>query len=193
VLGALALALAFGGVAPGRLRAVPLGELFLVFLWIGSTLLGSGYLLFGYLEDALGARGWLDHARLLDAVAAGQLTPGPLFSTATFVGFLLAGWPGAAVATAGIFLPCFVLVAATAPLVERWRSLPRIRGALDAVNAAVVGAIAAVVVRLVPEALGSGFQVVVALLGVAALASGRLGATGVILAALSLGVAWALA
>lgn len=189
VLAALALAAAVGGVAPHRLRAVPLGELFLAFLWIGATLFGSGYVLVGYLEDVLGTRGWLDGARILDAVAAGQVTPGPLFSTATFVGYLLAGWPGAAVATAGIFLPCFVLVACTGPLLERWRAHPRVRGALDAVNAAVVGLVAAVLVRLLPAALSGGFQLAIALGATLAIASGRLGSTGVLLASLAAGVA----
>ena len=186
VLGALAVGLAFGGAAPARLRAVPLLELFLVFAWIGATLLGSGYVLISYLERALGGRGWLDPTQLLDAVAVGQLTPGPVSTTATFVGYLLAGVPGAAVATAGIFLPSFVLVAATGPLLERWRSHPRVRGALDVVNAVVVGLIAAVVVRLAPQAVATPAQVGVAVIAALCLWRG-VSSTAVLLGAAALG------
>jgi chromate transporter len=188
---ALAVGLALGGPAPSRLRAVPLLELFGVFCWIGATLFGSGYVLISYLEDALGARGWLDGAQLLDAVAVGQITPGPLFSTATFVGYLLGGMPGALVATAGIFLPSFCFVALTGPLVERWRGVPRVRGALDVVNAVVVGLIAAVLVRLAPQALALPFQWLVAAAALG-LVAWRGSSTAALAGALALGVVRAL-
>jgi len=162
VAAGLAVGLALARLAPGRLRAVPLGQLLLVFTKIGATLFGSGYVLIAYLRAEIVQRGWLDDARLLDAVAIGQLTPGPVSTAATFVGYLVAGLPGAVVATAGMFLPSFAFVAATGPLIERWRTRPVLRGALDLVNAVVVGLIAAVAVRLAPAALGTTFALVVA-------------------------------
>ena len=123
----LAIGLALARLAPGRLRAVPLGQLLLVCTKIGATLFGSGYVLIAYLRAEIVGRGWLDDARLLDAVAIGQLTPGPVSTAATFVGYLVAGWPGAVVATTGMFLPSFAFVAATGTLVERWRTRPVLR------------------------------------------------------------------
>lgn len=169
------LAFAVGAItASSRVRAVPLLELFVVFFTIGATLLGSGYVLIAYLDAELTARGWLDRARLLDAVALGQITPGPVTTAATFVGYLLAGVPGAVVATVAVFLPSFAFVAVTGPVLDRVRTQPRLRRALDTVNAAVVGLIAAVLLTLVPSALGSGFQVGIAV--VAAIAVWGFGA-----------------
>jgi len=145
-----------------RTLDVSLAALGLVCLKIGATLFGSGYVLIAYLRTEMVARGWLSDRALLDAVAIGQATPGPVSTAATFIGYLLAGVPGAIVATVAIFLPSFVLVAASAPLVERWRERPAVRRTLDVVNAAVVGLIAAVLVRLVPTALDSASAVVVA-------------------------------
>src|SRR6185369_15866733 len=105
--------------------AVTLPGLFWVFLKIGSVLFGSGYVLLAFLRADLVERlGWLTEAQLLDAIAVGQVTPGPLFTAATFVGWVLAGPAGAAVATAGIFLPAFVFVALSGPLVPRIRRSP---------------------------------------------------------------------
>ncbi len=182
------IALGLGLATPSRVHVVPLLELFVVCFTIGATLLGSGYVLIAYLDAELGGRGWLDGARLLDAVAIGQITPGPVTTAVTFVGYLLAGWPGAVVATLAVFLPSFLFVAATGPLLDRLRELPRLRRALDAVNVAVVGLIAAVLIVLVPAALGGEFQIGVAL--VAALAIWRFGvpSTTVMLAAAAAGV-----
>jgi chromate transporter len=146
-----------------------LAALALVCLKIGATMFGSGYVLISYLRTELGGRGWLSDGTILDAVAIGQVTPGPVSTAATFVGYLLAGLPGAAVATIAIFLPAFVLVAATAPVVEHWRAHPMVRRTLDVVNAAVVGLIAAVLVQLAPTALASPLQIGIAV--VAALAA----------------------
>ncbi len=127
------------GAASGAAGAAAFGllPLFLFFLKVGSVLFGSGYVLLAFLRNDLVVRwGWLSEGQLLDAVAVGQLTPGPLFTTATFIGYVLGGLPGAALATAGIFLPAFVFVAASGPIVPRLRG-HRVAGAvLDGVNAA---------------------------------------------------------
>lgn len=170
-----------------RLHAIPLLELALVFGKIGATLFGSGYVLIAYLRAEVAARGWLSDRAILDAVAIGQLTPGPVSTAATVVGYLVAGLPGAVVATVAIFLPAFILVAATGPIVERWSARPDTRRALDVVNAAVVGLIAAVLVRLAPSALASPAQWVVALAGIAWLWRFPSANTTLLLAALAAG------
>jgi chromate transporter len=114
-----------------------LWTLFGVFLKTGALLFGSGYVLLAFLRADLVERlGWLTERQLLDAIAVGQLTPGPLFTTATFVGYLVAGWGGAIVATVGIFLPAFLYVMVSGPLVPRLRRSPVAGAALDGVNAA---------------------------------------------------------
>jgi chromate transporter len=134
--------------------AVGLLPLFLFFLKVGSVLFGSGYVLIAFLRADLVERwGWLSEAQLLDAVAVGQITPGPVFTTATFIGYLLGGGPGAVVATAGIFLPAFVFVAISAPLVSRLRE-SKVAGAfLDGVNAATVALMAFVTWQLARTAV----------------------------------------
>jgi chromate transporter len=128
---------------------VGLGPLFLVFLKTGAVLFGSGYVLLAFLRTELvERRDWLTEAQLLDAVAVGQVTPGPVSSTATFVGYLVAGPAGAAVATAGIFLPAFVYVAVSGPLVPRLRRSPRAGAFLDGVNAASLALMAVVTWQL---------------------------------------------
>lgn len=124
--------------------AVPAGltRLFLSFLKVGSVVFGSGYVLLAFLQAEFVQRlHWLTDRQLIDAVAVGQFTPGPLFTTATFIGYVVAGWMGAVVATVGIFLPGFVLVAANGPLIPRLRRSPVAAAALDGVvaGAAVVG------------------------------------------------------
>lgn len=119
--------------------AIPFGlsPLFLFFLKIGSVLFGSGYVLLAFLRADLVERwGWLTEAQLLDAVAIGQVTPGPVFTTATFIGYVLGGSPGAIVATIGIFLPAFAFVAISGPLVPRLRRSPTAGSFLDGVNVA---------------------------------------------------------
>jgi chromate transporter len=129
--------------------AVSLSQLFWFFLKVGAVLYGSGYTLVAFLEGGLVRdRGWLTQAQLLDAIAVGQFTPGPLLSTATFIGYVLAGFPGAAVATVGIFLPAFVLVAVVNPLVPYLRHARWSAAFLDAVNIAALGIMAAVALRL---------------------------------------------
>ena len=126
-----------------------LASLFLVFLKIGAVVFGSGYVLLAFLRaDLVVQRGWLTDAQLVDAIAIGQVTPGPVFTTATFIGYLLAGARGAVVATVGVFLPAFLLVAASGPLVPRIRE-SRIAGAfLDGVIIASLALMAVVAWQL---------------------------------------------
>jgi chromate transporter len=121
----------------GITLAVPLPALFLIFLKIGSVLYGSGYVLLAFLRsDFVERLGWLNQAQLLDAVAVGQVTPGPVFTTATFIGYILGGPVAAIVATAGIFLPAFFFVAISGPLIPRIRRSPAAGAFLDGVNVA---------------------------------------------------------
>jgi chromate transporter len=134
--------------------AISLWKVGLFFLKIGAVLYGSGYVLVAYLQSGLvGQHGWLTEQQLVDAVAAGQVTPGPLITTATFVGYLLAGPWGAAVATVAIVLPGLILVILTNPWISRLRSWPWSARFLDAVNAASIGLTAAVVVALARSSL----------------------------------------
>jgi chromate transporter len=117
-----------------------LGRLFLTFLKIGSVLFGSGYVLLAFLRsDFVGRLHWLTEKQLLDAVAVGQVTPGPVFTTATFIGYIVGGTRGAAVATVAIFLPAFILVAASGPLIPRIRRSAIAGAFLDGV---IVGSLA---------------------------------------------------
>lgn len=126
-----------------------LSSLFFTFLKIGSVLYGSGYVLIAFLETEFVHRlGVLSAQQLLDAVAVGQFTPGPVFTTATFVGYLIQGLPGALVSTLGIFLPSFLLVQLLHPLLPKMRASPWISGALDGVNIASLGFMAAVSIKL---------------------------------------------
>lgn len=136
------------------LASVPLWKLGLIFLKVGAVLYGSGYVLFAFLEGELvQARGWLTEDQLLDAIAVGQLTPGPVLTTATFVGYLLAGLPGAGVATLGIFLPAFVLIPLVNPVIPKLRRSPWASAFLDAVNAASIALMAVVTVELAAASL----------------------------------------
>jgi chromate transporter len=147
---------AASGAAAASTPAVAVGHwaLFWFFLKVGSVLFGSGYVLLAFLQaDLVGRYGWLTDTQLLDAVTAGQVTPGPVFTTATFVGFLLLGPTGAAVATLGIFLPAFVFVALSVPLVPRMRRSPTAGAFLDGVNVASLALMAAVTLRLAGTAV----------------------------------------
>lgn len=122
-----------------------LWQLFLQFLKIGSVLYGSGYVLLAFLRaDFVERLGWLTDQQLLDAIAIGQFTPGPVFTTATFIGYILGGVPGAVVATLGIFLPSFIFVAISNPIIPRLRNSPWAGALLDGVNVASLGLMAAV-------------------------------------------------
>ena len=144
------------GGATARVVAAPIGliPLFGIFLKMGSVLFGSGYVLLAFLRaDLIERLGWITERQLLDAVAVGQATPGPVFTTATFIGYLVGGPAGAAAATAGIFLPAFIFVAISGPLVPRIRASPTAAAALDAVNVASLALMAVVAVHLAGSAV----------------------------------------
>jgi chromate transporter len=131
-----------------------LGRIGLFFLKVGAVLYGGGYVLLAFLEQGLVRRNaWLSQQQLLDAVAIGQFTPGPVLSTATFIGYILGGAPGAAVATVGIFLPSFLYVALLAPILFRLRQSAWIAAFLDCVNVCAVALMAGVTFRLGADAL----------------------------------------
>jgi chromate transporter len=142
--------------AGAALAGIPFGlmPLFLFFLKVGAVLFGSGYVLLAFLQSSLVDRWhWLTQSQLLDAVAVGQFTPGPVFTTATFIGYLLGGLRGAVVATIGIFLPAFFFVAVSGPLIPRLRRSPAAGAFLDGVNAASLAMMGVVVILLGRSAL----------------------------------------
>jgi len=160
-----------GATAAASVNLLTLGA---VFLKAGALLYGSGYVLLAFLRGDLVERlGWLTDAQLLDAVAIGQVTPGPLFTTATFIGYLLAGIPGALVATTAIFLPAFVFVAIIGPFADRVRDRPLTAALLDGVNAAAIGLMAAVSIQLGASAIRDPLTVGLGLASVAVLFWGR--------------------
>lgn len=144
-------ALVAGGAGATAAAAAPFNLLLLFgfFVKVGAILFGSGYVLLAFLRaDLVDRWHWLTEAQLLDAVAVGQVTPGPVFTTATFLGYVLGGVPGAALATLGIFLPAFFFVAVSGPLVPRLRRSPMAGPFLDGVNIASLALMAVVTFQL---------------------------------------------
>ena len=159
----LALPAALPAALPLGLLQAPVGGLglasvFLSFLKIGSVLFGSGYVLLAFLQTEFVATGRLTEQQLLDAVAVGQFTPGPVFTTATFIGYLLEGVPGAALATVGIFLPAFVFVALTGPIIPRLRRSPVMSNLLDGLNVTSLALMAGVTWQLGRKAIVDPFS-----------------------------------
>jgi chromate transporter len=146
----ISVSLTLSAVVPAAaVVSVSLLSLFLVFFKVGSVVFGSGYVLLAFLKaDLVDHRNWLTNSQLLDAVAVGQVTPGPVFTTATFIGYLLAGLPGAAYATLGIFLPGFLLVAISGPLIPWLRRSSLASRFLDGVNVAALALMAVVTWQL---------------------------------------------
>jgi chromate transporter len=135
-------------------KTVTFSGIFWVFFKIGSVLFGSGYVLIAFLRADLVERlGWLSQGQLMDAIAVGQVTPGPVFTTATFVGYLLAGPKGALLATVGIFLPAFIFVALSGPLIPRLRASRAAGAFLDGVNVASLALMAVVTAQLARTAI----------------------------------------
>ena len=154
------------GVAPATIpTGFSLASLFVTFLKLGSVVFGSGYVLLAFLRDDFVHRlGWLTDQQILDAVAVGQFTPGPVFTTATFLGYILGGIPGAILATVGVFLPSFIFVAAVFPVVGMVRRSHWASGFLDGVNVSALGLMGGVTWQLSRAALVDWFTIAVAAL-----------------------------
>ncbi len=162
-LGIMLFPFGTAGLLAQASSAFSLPVLFFTFLKIGSVLYGSGYVLLAFLRaDFVERFGWLTDQQLIDAVAIGQVTPGPVFTTATFIGFVLRGLAGALLATAGIFLPSFIFVAILNPWIPRMRKSVWFGGLLDGVNAASLALMAAVTLQLGAASLTDALTIVVA-------------------------------
>ena len=167
---------------------VSLHKLFLIFLKIGSVLYGSGYVLLAFLRgDFVQRLGWLTDRQLLDAIAIGQFTPGPVFTTATFVGYILGGVPAALLATLGIFLPSFVFVAASHSFIPRMRRSLWAGALLDGVNAASLALMAGVTVQLARTAVVDPVTLALALAAVIVLIRFRVNSAGLVLGGAAVG------
>ena len=176
--------------AAGAPASFGLWPLFLVFAKAGAFLFGSGYVLLAFLRADLVERlQWLTESQLLDAIAIGQITPGPVFTTATFIGYVLGGSAGAAVATVGIFLPAFVFVALSGPLVPRLRRSARAGAALDGVNVAALALMAVVSWQLGRAALIDPLSIAIALASLIALVWFRVNSVWLIAAGAAIGLA----
>jgi chromate transporter len=179
-------ALAVASSHIGRVRSA---RVFLEFLKLGAVVFGSGYVLLAFLQrDLVHGLGWLGNSRLLDAVAVGQVTPGPVFTTATFIGYLVDGTPGAALATLGIFLPSFLMVAVVAPFIGHLRRSPWTAAALDGVNAAALGLMAGVGADLGRSAFTGALPAVLGVAAAVALLRFRVNAAWVVLAGAFVGI-----
>ncbi|WP_437714707.1 chromate efflux transporter [Sorangium sp. So ce448] len=188
----LAVPLASGAAATAAAVSVPFGllPLFLFFAKVGSVLFGSGYVLLAFLRADLVERyRWMTEAQLLDAVAVGQVTPGPVFTAATFIGYLLGRVPGALVATAGIFVPAFFFVALSGPLIPRVRRSPVASAFLDGVNAASLALMAVVSFRLARAAVVDWLTGALAIAAALLLIRYRVSSLWLILAGAVIGVA----
>lgn len=164
--------------------------LFWVFLKIGSVLYGSGYVLLAFLQRELVERlHWLSSGELIDAITVGQVTPGPVFTTATFIGYLLGGPGGAGAATAGIFLPSFVFVALSGPLVPKLRASRAAGAFLDGVNAASLALMAVVTVQLARAAISDAYTLMLGVAGAVLLVRYRVNSTWLVLGAAAVGYA----
>jgi chromate transporter len=143
-------------------------NLFLIFLKIGAILYGSGYVLFAFLDTELVSTGLMSRATLVDAIAIGQFTPGPVFSSVTFIGYQLNGLQGAIVATMAIFIPSFLFVALLNPLVKKMRNSPSISVFLDAVNVASVAIIVNICWEMGRDSISDWRTLLIAITSVAA-------------------------
>jgi chromate transporter len=188
-MGAAAALLPLSPAAAAVGGPVTLTNLFLIFLKIGAVVFGSGYVLLAFLRADLVERlRWLTEQQLLDAVAVGQMTPGPVFTTATFIGYLLAGWTGAAVATLGIFLPAFLLVAASGPFVSRLRESRLVASILDGVTIGSLALMAVVTWQLGRAAVVDVVTAALALGSAVLLLRFQLNATWLIVAGAGIGM-----
>ena len=201
--GALTLMSVWRGVRAGLARIFPwagatgaatvipgMWPLFLVFLKIGSIVFGSGYVLLAFLRaDLVAHRAWVTDAQLVDAVAIGQVTPGPVFTTATFLGYLLRGPVGALAATVGIFLPAFILVAVSGPLIPLIRRSATAGAFLDGVNVASLALMAAVSYQLGRAAIVDWVTIALAIASAVLLLRFRINSAWLVLGGAILGIA----
>lgn len=166
--------------------------LFFTFLKIGAVLYGSGYVLLAFLRaDFVVRLGWLTDKQIIDAVAIGQVTPGPVFTAATFIGFILGGVPGALLATLGIFLPGFIFVAMVNPLIPQIRNSPWANSLLDGVNVASLGLMAAVTWQLGKSSLIDLLTVLVATISFVLIVRFKINSTWLILGGAIVGLGYA--
>ncbi len=185
---AIALAIPAAASAAGASVRVAPSSLFFYFVKAGSEIFGSGYVLFAILRtDLVDGYHWLTQSQLLDAIAVGQVTPGPVFTSATFLGYLLGGTPGAVASTIGIFLPAFVLTAVSARALHRLRESPVVRSFLEGVNAAAVALIALVVLALARSAIVDAPTALIALVAAVLVGWLRVNSSWVLLGAVALG------
>jgi chromate transporter len=186
---ALAVPLHGAGVVPLAALPFSLPLLFLTFLKIGAVLYGSGYVLLAFLRADFVVRfGWLTDKQLLDAIAIGQVTPGPVFTTATFIGFILGGISGALLATLGIFLPSFLFVAISNPLIPRVRNSAWVGGLLDGVNVASLGLMGGVTWQLGRSSLTDPLTILIALVSLGLLIRSKVNSTWLIAGGALLGL-----
>jgi len=158
--------------APDGLRWLDerLPQLGLFFLKVGTFLFGSGMLLFAFIQrDVVDRFGWLSQQQLIDAIAVGQMTPGPVLSSATFIGYLVSGWQGALVATIAVFFPSFIIIVLIGPIIPHLRQSPAAQAFLKGVNAAVVALILAVSLSVFQSAIVDGWTVLILAAGLFAL------------------------
>lgn len=191
-VGLIALAVPSVAATAASSTAVPygLGTLALYFLKIGAVVYGSGYVLLAFLRaDFVERLGWLTDRQLIDAVAVGQFTPGPVFTTATFIGYLVGGLPGAVVATVAIFVPSFLFVAAVSPFVPRLRRAAATSLILDGVNVAALGLMAGVTWQLARAAVVDGVTAVLAIVATAILLRFKINSAWLIVAGALIGFA----
>ncbi len=185
------LILPFTALGAPALVAAPfsLGILFLTCLKIGAVLYGSGYVLLAFMRaDFVTRLGWLTDQQLVDAIAIGQVTPGPLFTAATFVGYILGGLPGALLATAGMFLPSFVFVAVTNPLIPKMRNSAWLSGLLDGVNVSSLGLMAAVMLQLGRASLVDLLTITMAIVSLVLIVRFKVNATWLVVGGAAIGL-----
>lgn len=174
----------------GAVGAISLPALFLIFLKFGATMYGSGYVLLAFLKtDLVQNLHWLTDQQLLQAIAIGQVTPGPVSTTATFIGYIVAGFPGAVVATIAIFLPSFALIALVHPVAARLRKFALTATFLDGVNVAALGLMAGVLFQLAQAALVDPLTWALAAIGLGLLVRFKLNATWLIALGALVGIA----
>lgn len=179
---------------PSLTAAIPrvfnLFTLFLTFIKISSVLYGGGYVLFAFLHaDFVERLGWLTEKQLIDAIAIGQITPGPLTSTATFIGWILGGGFGALAATAGIFVPSFILVALTNHYIPKMRQSAWLGAFLDGVNAASLGLMAAVTIQIAQVVFVDPLSIILGVISLAVFVFTQVSTTWVILTVILFGIA----